>query len=418
MTVNRSRLFVAAGVAAFITVAGATFVAAAPVPAPDPCDESARDYLACRLDRIEAAIPDGAGTVTVTAGADTTVTETADPVTVTEVPDPVTETATVTEVPAPVTETVAVTETQPAVTVTATPAPVTVTATVTATPPAPPVTTTPVSSTSAAPTTTAPPVPPAAFPDASNTGVPAGVTLTVYTGPCTITAANTVIDSKTINCDLDIRTSGVLVKNSKLNGTIATAYDSTGHGFTVEDTEINAGNRGVTAVGEKNFTLLRVHIYGGNRSIHCYNTCLVQDTYTHGQWVSATVRTHASGTRMGQNGVFRHNSFTCDANDNSVGSGCSASFTGYGDFTAVTNNLIENNLFKATTGGYCAYGGSSGGKPYTNGARDIRFINNVFERGNDSGKCGWWGAITDFDGSKPGNAWSGNKWDNGAVLNP
>jgi hypothetical protein len=38
------------------------------------------------------------------------------------------------------------------------------------------------------------------WPNASNTGVPAGTQLSTYAGPCTINAAGTVIDAKTINC--------------------------------------------------------------------------------------------------------------------------------------------------------------------------------------------------------------------------
>ena len=37
----------------------------------------------------------------------------------------------------------------------------------------------------------------AAWPDASNTGVPTGVTVTSYTGSCTITS-NTTIDAKAV----------------------------------------------------------------------------------------------------------------------------------------------------------------------------------------------------------------------------
>ena len=37
-------------------------------------------------------------------------------------------------------------------------------------------------------------------PTPQGVGVPAGTVLSAYTGPCTITTANTVIDKKTINC--------------------------------------------------------------------------------------------------------------------------------------------------------------------------------------------------------------------------
>jgi hypothetical protein len=151
--------------------------------------------------------------------------------------------------------------------------------------------------------------------------------------------------------------------------------------------------------------------------MNCWKTCLVEDSWVHGQMSDETGVYHESGIRMGANGVIKHNSIACDAPDFPPDAGCSASLTGYGDFAAVQNMLIENNLLKATTGGFCAYGGSSAGKPYSNGARDIRFLNNVFERG-PGGKCGYWGAITDYNPSRPGNVWSGNTWDNGAALNP
>ena len=65
-------------------------------------------------------------------------------------------------------------------------------------PPTP--TPTPTATPTATPTSTAPPTNPTTgtFPDASNTGVSAGVTLSSYTGPSTITAAGTVIDEKLV----------------------------------------------------------------------------------------------------------------------------------------------------------------------------------------------------------------------------
>ena len=53
---------------------------------------------------------------------------------------------------------------------------------------------------------------------------------------------------------------------------------------------------------------------------------------------------------------------------------------------------------------FCAYGGSSGGKPYSNQTRGIVFTNNVFSRG-PNGKCAAYGAVTDFNAGLPGNRW-------------
>jgi hypothetical protein len=92
--------------------------------------------------------------------------------------------------------------------------------------------------------------------------------------------------------------------------------------------------------------------------------------------------------------------------------------TGYGDFNAVANNLIENNWFPTTpSGGTCAYGGASTGKAYSGQDHDIRFVNNVFEHG-PTGFCGIWYAIYDFDLDRPGNMMSGNRYDDGKPIGP
>ncbi|MCP3144317.1 DUF4082 domain-containing protein [Pyxidicoccus xibeiensis] len=265
--------------------------------------------------------------------------------------------------------------------------------------------------------TTAPTQPSGGFPNASNTGVPAGTQLTPYTGPCTITAANTVIDSKTVNCDLLIRAAGVTIRNSKINGSVATEENSTGYSFTLTDSHVDAGDRVVTGVGAVNFTAIRVHVQGGNRSMHCWHDCEIRDSYVHGQMTDETGTAHESGIRMGRNAIIRHNTIICDAPDVPPDAGCSAALTGYGDFAPVENNLVENNYFPGTTGGFCAYGGSSQGKPYSGATNNIRFIGNVFGRGS-SGRCGWYGAITSFDTSEPGNVWSNNTWEDGTVLPP
>lgn len=273
------------------------------------------------------------------------------------------------------------------------------------------------------PTTAAPKPPPATvppaggFPSAATTGVPAGTVLTAYSGPCTITAAGTVIDAKRINCSLEIRAANVVVKRSIITGSIATDENSSGYSFSISDSEVNVGNQEGTGIGAVNFTATRVHVTGGNRSIHCYNSCTVQDSYVHGQFRDSTGRVHESGIRMGQNAVIRHNTIACDAPDVPPDAGCSAGLTGYGDFAPVRNNLIEGNYFAATTGGYCAYGGSSSGKPYSSQTRDIVFRNNVFERGSGR-KCGYYGPITAFNSSLPGNVWSNNTWSDGGTVPP
>jgi len=250
--------------------------------------------------------------------------------------------------------------------------------------------------------------------------VPAGTTLTAYTGPCTITTANTVIDARTVNCSLIIRTTGVQITRSRVNGSVSNGTE-TNTSFLIADSEIVASPN-TTSVGEVNFVVVRSELRGGNRGGNCYSACTIRDSWIHGQRI--TGETHASGLRAGMDTTYVHNTIGCDVADTSQQGGCSASLTMYPDFSPVTRVLIEGNLIMPTPGYYCAYGGATTGKPYSGdpaNATYIRFLGNTFARG-PSGHCGGprdGGPITSYAPNRTGNQWSGNVWDtDGAPVNP
>lgn len=262
------------------------------------------------------------------------------------------------------------------------------------------------------------------FPSEKTTGVPLGTTLSAYTGPCTIQTANVTIDAKIVNCDLRIFAQGVKVTRSKINGSIYADADLNVGSFTIADSWISMPPATGTGIGDVNFVASRVNVTGGSRSVNCYRDCTIQDSYVHGQYKDNRGRDHESGIRMGSNSVIRHNTIACDAPDVPPDAGCSAALTGYGDFATVQKNTIDNNLIVAGSGGYCAYGGSTAGKPYSSGVNNIKFTNNVWQRGTEMGDggrgyvCGWWGPITSFDSNAPGNVWSNNLYDDGTPVPP
>lgn len=218
-----------------------------------------------------------------------------------------------------------------------------------------------------------------------------------------------------MNCaPLQIDAAGVVITRSHINGTVATSASGTAS-FAISDSDIAIGSRMGTGIGDARFTATRVEVTGGNRSVNCYIDCTIQDSYVHGQFRDDTGRAHESGIRMGSGSVIRGNTIACDAPDVAPDAGCSAALTGYGDFAVVQNNIIDRNLFVAGSGGYCSYGGSTPGKPYSVGTKNIQFTNNVWERGS-SGKCGYYGPITSFDSNAPGNVWSNNTWDDGTAV--
>lgn len=260
----------------------------------------------------------------------------------------------------------------------------------------------------------------AAFPNATNTGVPAGTTLTNYTGPCILTTPNTVIDAKTVNCSLEIQTSGVVISRSKINGgiTLNTGLGpAAGWNFIVRDTEINVGGSlTIRGIEGWNYTALRNNIYGSYSGMYCALNATLQDNYVHGNAPDPTGIAHMSGIRQEASCTIRHNSITCDAPVTPPDCCCSAALTGYPDFAIIQNNTVDRNLFVATpTGSYCAYGGSTLGKPFSGQTNNIRFTNNVFQKGS-SNHCGDFGAVGDFDPAATGNVWSNNKYDNGLFV--
>lgn len=262
------------------------------------------------------------------------------------------------------------------------------------------------------------------WPGASYVGVPPGTTLTTYTGPMTITTPNTVIDAKIINGDMIIQASNVSITRSQFNtGSVGTDENSTGFSFSISDSTVNIGStRAGTGVGAVNFTATRVEVTGGNRSMNCWKDCTITDSYVHGQFADTNGVYHESGIRQGARGIVRHNSIGCDAPDIPPDGGCSAALSGYGDFATVENMTIDRNLILGGSGGYCTYGGSTGGKPFPN-AHDIKFTDNVYQRGtsaSDHGTfiCGDFGPITAFDTAAPGNVWTNNVWDTDGTAVP
>lgn len=212
----------------------------------------------------------------------------------------------------------------------------------------------------------------------------------------------------------------VLIVRSRVNGSIENGDGSQpGHNFAVADSEIIA-DAGATGISESYFSADRVDISGGNRAVNCYNQCTVKDSWTHGTRLFPASQ-HASGMRMGMNTTYTHNSIVCDVAPTPEEGGCSADLTGYPDFSPVHHNTITNNFFmSAMDAAFCAYGGGTGGKAYSNdlaNATYIVFKDNVFGRGANR-QCAAYGPITDFILNRTGNEWVNNLYDDGSVVSP
>ena len=263
------------------------------------------------------------------------------------------------------------------------------------------------------------------WPGPNNTGVPAGTTLTSYTGSCTITTANAVIDGKTVNCSLSIQAANVTIKNSKVNGTVILDTDlpgSSAWSLTLQDSEVDGGQVQLAAVGWGNLTVTRSNIHGGQTAVQCEEnslSCLVQDSYLHGQYLPDDQPWHLGGflSDGGRKITLRHNFIVCDQPVNSVGEGCTGDINLIPNFAPINGALIEHNLLGANIGSaYCTFGGEKSTSATPN-SFNVVYRDNVFQRGSN-GKCAAFGPVTDFQVKNTGNQWTNNTWDNGVAINP
>ncbi|MBA2954218.1 hypothetical protein GON03_07785 [Nocardioides sp. MAH-18] len=207
------------------------------------------------------------------------------------------------------------------------------------------------------------PAPPAGFPNASNTGVPAGTTLTAYTGSSTISRANTVIDGKTLGC-IEVTAPGVVIRNSKITCKptyAAVTVDDGGFAgapLLLEDVEIDCGDNPGHGIGEANVTVRRANIHGCENGLDVNQSITVEDSYIHDLYNSSEA--HADGIQLAghlegggfvegaKNVTIRHNTIYGVGPDGSLGTSAIIS-NPRGD----TNILIEANLLAG--GAYTLY---------------------------------------------------------------
>lgn len=269
-------------------------------------------------------------------------------------------------------------------------------------------------------------LPPTGWPGPTTTGVPPGTTLTPYAGACLITTAGTVIDGKTVDCDLEIHAANVVIENSKVNGLVFLDADLPGAdqwSFTLQDSEVNGGPVQRAVVSDGNMTVLRSNIYGGETAVHCSEnavSCVVRDSWLHGQYLPDDQPWHLGGFQSnGGTGIeIRHNSIVCDHAANSIGEGCTGDLNLIPDFAVVSNATIDDNRFGANLdASFCTYGGDKSTSPYPK-ADHVAYTNNVFARGTNQ-LCGTYGPVAGFDVNGTGNQWVNNTWeDDGSPVEP
>lgn len=261
------------------------------------------------------------------------------------------------------------------------------------------------------PTPTPTETPAGEWPTPETTG-PRTSTLTP-SGSVTTTADGQVIEGLEITGRLTIRHSNVTVRDVKINGTgtyMLYVDDLNGvnpSNVLVEYVEIDGSGAAESDIpiympGSDGTVIDHAYVHDVGRSSRLVNNGTIQNSYIFSS------RTGSSGSHRGAVGLN-------GGHDNALignvlkcqGTGCSAAIPNYGDFAPVVNFHIEGNLL-ATTGSYCAYGGSLASKPYPE-ASNVDFIGNHFSTEYHP-TCGQFGPISGYAAGVRGNDWSGNVW--------
>jgi hypothetical protein len=257
-------------------------------------------------------------------------------------------------------------------------------------PPTPTPAPTPTPTPTPSPTPTPTPTPaPMDFPNASSTGVPAGTTLTAYTGPSTISTPGTVVDGKIMGC-VRVTAPGVVIRKSKIS--CASDYavynrdgDYGGTPLFVEDSEIDCKNTSGTGIGEANFTARRVNIHGCENGGDMNQAIVIEDSYIH-DLASVGADPHEDGLQLAwghiENGrvvdgarnlKLVHNTIYGINANGSFGTSAIISNGGNAGNGRDSDILIQNNLL---AGGaftlYCDQGGIAG--------NNFRVLGNHFSR--------------------------------------
>lgn len=252
------------------------------------------------------------------------------------------------------------------------------------------------------------------FPDASNTGVPAGTSLTAYSGTCTITTAGTTIDSKTVdNCPsgLAVHAANVTISKSQVNTKITTD-DGLAYSLSLTDSEVAAGTANAAAVGSTNLTVLRTEVTGGKYSVDCLTACSVQDSYLHAQarptstagagWQLAAVHSPGPPASTPLALSLTHNTLACDTVNTDAG-GCKADVdVAGGDQLTLTGNQLAGGSHLI----HCVKAG---------GGTQVAITGNTFVKGATS-QCAGGGWATGYTAAGSGNSWSGNVFDDAAAV--
>jgi hypothetical protein len=218
-----------------------------------------------------------------------------------------------------------------------------------------------------------------------------------------------VIERLDISGEIRIRHDNVVIRAVRIRtgGSRYGISAEPGHspkGTLIEHLEMDGRNNpNQIGVYLSRFTMRHAHIYGQSTGVRFGSGSTIEYSYVHSQALQSGSHNTAMSMHGGTGSRVRFN--------NLVGSTSSA-LSLYPRVAPLVDILVEGNLFNG--GSYCTYAGG-GPKEYAPQSRDIRYVDNLFGKLKYP-RCGQYGPFTNWDGSKPGNVWRDNTYQDGSSL--
>jgi hypothetical protein len=211
--------------------------------------------------------------------------------------------------------------------------------------------------------------------NSESVGVPAGTTLTAYTGPYTITTDGTVIDSKDITQPITIAANNVTIRKSRLRNAgsgvsqtlLKTPVNATNYGVLVEDSEFDGGGvDGSSSPGtnycifhndgslaQTSFTLRRSILTRCGDMFGMGNSTVIDNNYWYNSWTPPGG--HGDGLEM-NGGQHQH------AHHNVILGEYSTASVAWGDYYShVQDILFERNYVGGAPARLILLGSGNGG---------------------------------------------------------
>jgi len=246
--------------------------------------------------------------------------------------------------------------------------------------------------------------------------------LTPYTGPLNISTSGTVIDHALINGCFYIAATNVTIENSLINNgpscfaAIVLATSLPTQGLQVNHVTVNGLDQPSGGTNAETYAIFSgsnvsvdaVNIYGFTEPIASCNNVTVTNSWIHDLLVTSWSHNedlYCGGTGGGSL-ILRHNRL--ENQDNGA-----ATIALFGDYSPVQNVTVDDNLLDG--GGYTIYGGHDSSKAFGLQDANVKITNNRWMRTPEAGAFwpngGYFGPVTAFSYTSPGDVWTGNVWD-------